>query len=116
MIEEAITNKAYVLAEDAGVYDIWFPSVPREPGRYRAKVAADQTAGRLSQVHMVERRGAAPPVHMHHDADETLYVIDGEVSVFLGDERVEAERVRSCSCRRAPFIHGSSGLGRPRCC
>lgn len=90
MIEEAITNKAYVLAEDAGVYDIWFPSVPREPGRYRAKVAAEQTAGRLSQVHMVERRGAAPPVHMHHDADETLYVIDGEVSVFLGDERIEA--------------------------
>jgi quercetin dioxygenase-like cupin family protein len=89
-IEKPTTNEPYVLDGNAGIYDIWFPSIPREPGRYRAKVVGEQTARRLAQVHMLERRGAAAPVHLHHDADETLYVIDGEVSVFLGDVRIEA--------------------------
>jgi quercetin dioxygenase-like cupin family protein len=88
--EKPIASEPYVLSGDAGVYDIWFPSNPRAPGRYRAKVAGEQTESRLSQVHLVEQRGAAPPVHLHHNADETLYVIDGDVSVFLGDERIEA--------------------------
>jgi mannose-6-phosphate isomerase-like protein (cupin superfamily) len=88
--EKPSTNESYVLPNDAGVYDLWFPSTPREPGRYRAKVAGEQTDGRLSQVHIVEPRGAAPPVHLHHDADETFYVIEGEISVFLGDERIDA--------------------------
>jgi quercetin dioxygenase-like cupin family protein len=87
-IEKPTANEPYVLAGDAGVYDVWFPSTPREPGRYRAKVTGDQTEGRLSQVHIIEPRGAAPPRHLHHDADETFYVIDGEVSVFLGEERI----------------------------
>jgi quercetin dioxygenase-like cupin family protein len=89
-IEKPSTNQPYVLPRDAGVYDVWFPSTPREPGRYSAKVAGEQTSGRLSQVHIVEPRGAAPPVHLHHDADETFYVIGGEITVFLGDERIDA--------------------------
>jgi mannose-6-phosphate isomerase-like protein (cupin superfamily) len=89
-IEEPTANEPYVLAGDAGVYDVWFPSTPRERGRYRAKVTGDQTEGRLAQVHIIEPRGAAPPRHLHHNADETFYVIDGEVSVFLGDERIDA--------------------------
>ena len=89
-IQQPVATHPYVLPATSGVYDVWFPSTPRAPGRYRAKVVGAQTDGRLSQVHIVEPRGAAPPRHLHHDADETLYVIDGEVSVFLGDERVEA--------------------------
>jgi quercetin dioxygenase-like cupin family protein len=89
-IEKPTANAPYVLPPDAGIYDIWFPSTPRDCGRYRAKVAGAQSEGRLAQVHMLEPRGAAPPRHLHHDADETFYVIDGEVSVFLGDERIEA--------------------------
>lgn len=84
------TARGYVSPREAGVYDIWFPSTPRDPGRYRAKVVGAQTEGRLAQVHMIEHRGAAAPLHLHHDADETFYVMDGEMSVFLGDERIEA--------------------------
>lgn len=87
---EITTNEPYLLPKDAGIYDVWFPSTPGEPGRYWAKVTAKQSEGRLSQVHILEPRGAAPPVHIHHDADESFYLIDGEVSVFLGDERIEA--------------------------
>lgn len=89
-IEKPRTKDPYVLPRDSGVYDVWFPSAPRGSGRYSAKVVGEQTGGRLAQVHMVEPRGAAPPVHLHHDADETFYVIDGEISVFLGDERIDA--------------------------
>jgi mannose-6-phosphate isomerase-like protein (cupin superfamily) len=89
-LEKPTANGAYVLSSDTGAYDICFPSTPQAPGRYRAKVAGEQTDGRLSQIHIIEPRGAAPPLHLHHDADETFYLIDGEISVFLGDERVEA--------------------------
>jgi quercetin dioxygenase-like cupin family protein len=89
-VEKPILSEPYVLSRHAGVYDVWFPSTPQARARYRAKVAGEQTQGRLSQIHLVEPRGAAPPVHLHHDADETLYVIEGDVSVFLGDDRIEA--------------------------
>jgi quercetin dioxygenase-like cupin family protein len=89
-IEKPTTKEPRVLPSDSGVYDIWFPSNPHEPGRYRAKVTGAQTDGRLAQVHLAESRGAAPPVHLHRDQDETIYVVDGQVSVFLGDERIEA--------------------------
>jgi quercetin dioxygenase-like cupin family protein len=85
-------SKPYVLPRTEAVYDIWFPSSREAPGRDRAKLIGAQTDGRLAQVHLVEPRGAAPPAHFHHDADETIYVIDGRVSVFLGEEQVEADR------------------------
>lgn len=83
-------GQPYLLPKEVGVRDLWFPSNPEKPGRYSIKVAAEQSERRLSQVHMIEARGAAPPVHLHRDADETIYVIDGELSIFLGDERLEA--------------------------
>jgi hypothetical protein len=53
-------------------------------------VSGEQTEGRLLQVRSTDWRGAAPPLHIHHDADETWYVIDGQLTVFVGDERIEA--------------------------
>jgi hypothetical protein len=37
-----------------------------------------------------ESRGGAAPLHIHHDTDESWYVLDGELLVFVGDERTEA--------------------------
>ena len=89
-IEKTAAGQPYVLPKEIGVRDLWFPSSPDAPGRYSIKVAAEQSERRLAQVHMIESRGAAPPLHFHRDAHETIYVIDGELSIFLGDERVEA--------------------------
>jgi quercetin dioxygenase-like cupin family protein len=77
----------YALAKDAGVTDIWFPPTA---GRYTFKTGAAQTDGRLLQVLCKESRGGAAPRHIHHDADETWYVLDGELTIFVGDERLEA--------------------------
>jgi quercetin dioxygenase-like cupin family protein len=89
-IETAAPGEAFVLRKDVGISDFWFPSNPETPGRYSVKLAGAQTEGRLAQVHLIEYRGAAPPLHRHLDADETIYVVDGELSIFFGDERVEA--------------------------
>lgn len=84
---QTTANTPYSLPKEAGVTDVWFPL--RE-GRYITKIAAEQTEGRLLQLLVSEPRGAAPPLHIHHDADETWYVIDGQLSIFVGDERFEA--------------------------
>jgi mannose-6-phosphate isomerase-like protein (cupin superfamily) len=81
-------NTPYVLGKDAGVTDIWWPFGP-VVGRYSIKTTAEQTDGRLLQLLVNDSRGAAPPMHIHHDADETFYVIDGALTIFVGDERIE---------------------------
>jgi mannose-6-phosphate isomerase-like protein (cupin superfamily) len=77
----------YLLAKEAGLTDIWFPPTA---GRYTFKTAAEQTEGRLLQVLCSEPRGGAAPLHVHHDADETWYVLEGQLTIFVGEERVEA--------------------------
>ena len=89
-IETIAAASPYVLPSEAGLTDLWFPSNPESLGWYRIKVGGQQTARRLAQVHMIEHRGAAPPLHRHVDADETIYVIDGEFAIFFGDARADA--------------------------
>ena len=80
---------SYQLAKDRGVIDVWWPYQP-EVGRYTIKVGGEQTAGRLSQLLAQDRRGGAPPLHIHHREDETFHVIAGEMTFFVGDERIHA--------------------------
>ena len=86
---EITTNEPYVLPKDVGVTDVWWPFGP-VVGRYSIKTTAQQTEGRLLQLLVIDGRGAAPPMHIHHDADETYYVIDGRLTFFIGDEQIEA--------------------------
>ena len=48
-------------------------------------IGGEATGGRFALVETVEVRGAAAPRHCHHWEDETLYVLDGELAVWLGD-------------------------------
>jgi quercetin dioxygenase-like cupin family protein len=84
----AVAAGAYTLRRGVGVIDVWWPYMP-QAGRYTTKVAAEQTEGRLCQLHINDARGAAPPLHLHRDADETFYVIDGDISFFVNEERTE---------------------------
>jgi mannose-6-phosphate isomerase-like protein (cupin superfamily) len=88
-IPHRTTVQPYTLPQDAGVTDVWWPFGP-VVSRISIKVSAAQTEGRLLQLLSTDARGTAPPLHIHHDADETWYVIDGQVTVFVGDERIEA--------------------------
>lgn len=60
------------------------------------------TSRRMALTHMIEPLGSGPPLHVHHNADETFYVIDGELIFFVGDERIEAGP--------GDFVFGPQGL------
>lgn len=82
------THSPYALAKDAGVPDLWWPYGP-VVGRYTIKAAAEQTGGRMVQLLVRDGRGAGTPLHSH-DTDESFYVIAGEITFFVGDERHDA--------------------------
>ena len=67
----------------------------RQPGceqsradRRRASilVTGAETGGRFALVETIEVRGAEPPRHLHHGEDETLYVVEGELRVWLAGQ------------------------------
>jgi quercetin dioxygenase-like cupin family protein len=37
------------------------------------------------------RAGDEPPIHTHTREDETLYVLDGSITAFVGDQRIEVK-------------------------
>jgi quercetin dioxygenase-like cupin family protein len=48
------------------------------------KLASEDTGGAYSMVEETSPPQGGPPPHIHHDVDETLYVVEGEVEVLLG--------------------------------
>src|ERR1700746_221000 len=51
----------------------------------RIKLDGEQTGGRFALFEGELPHGAAPPLHSHPQ-DETFYVLDGEVTVWVDDE------------------------------
>jgi mannose-6-phosphate isomerase-like protein (cupin superfamily) len=86
----AMTQQQLHFAKDEGVADLWWPYGPAV-GRYTLKTTAAETQGSLVQMLVRESRGAAVPLHVHYDVDETFYVIEGSVTAFVGDERIDAQ-------------------------
>jgi quercetin dioxygenase-like cupin family protein len=48
--------------------------------------SASDTHGVVGAVEVASPMGAAPPLHVHHREDEAFYVLEGEYTVFVGDE------------------------------
>jgi quercetin dioxygenase-like cupin family protein len=48
------------------------------------------TGGRLAVIETWAPRGPASPLHVHHREAEFLYVIEGELTVWVGGELIEA--------------------------
>lgn len=57
-------------------------------------------------VEMVGRKGDMPPLHVHTDADEVFYVLEGELSVFVGEEHLElAAGESACGPKGVPHAY-----------
>ena len=70
--------------------------------RMSVKASGEQTAGAFSLLEADEPAGFGPPLHIHHDAAEAFYVLEGEYRIFLGgDERL---------CPAGSFIFIPAGL------
>ena len=54
------------------------------------KLMANESGGRMTAVETVAAPGQGPPLHVHRDQDEVIYVLEGALRVKLGDELIEA--------------------------
>ena len=61
---------------------------PIDLGGFRMSVKAthDQTNGAFSLLEAEEPAGFGPPLHIHRDAAEAFYVLEGEYVIFLDGE------------------------------
>ena len=48
------------------------------------------TTGAVGAVEVAGPGGAVPPLHVHHREDGAFYVLEGEYSVFIGDDVITA--------------------------
>jgi quercetin dioxygenase-like cupin family protein len=52
-------------------------------------VDGEQTGEALSLVELAGRRGDMPPLHVDHRNDETVYVVAGRMTLFLGGREID---------------------------
>jgi len=50
----------------------------------------EETRGQFALMEQIARKGNVPPRHIHHREDETFYVVEGEMTFFIGDETIKA--------------------------
>lgn len=52
--------------------------------------SSSDTNGAVGAVEVTGPGGAVPPLHVHHREGEAFYVLEGEYSVFIGDDVITA--------------------------
>ena len=50
----------------------------------------DETGGRYAMFEAIVLPGGGPPPHIHRREDETFYVLEGEITFRIGDEKLVA--------------------------
>lgn len=74
---ERCAGKAVVrTAQDADMY--WY-----DGGLMAVRAGSQLTGGSISVIHVTVPRGKATPLHKHPDAEESFYVIDGDITVHV---------------------------------
>ena len=53
-------------------------------------LTADTTGGALTAIESVSAPGEGPPLHVHREQDELIYILEGTYRVKLGDEVTDA--------------------------
>lgn len=76
------TRTAIIRAEGEGDA-LWFNN-----DLFTFKATAEETDGALTLFEELSQRGKVTPLHMHPNADETFWVVSGEIHVYVdGAER-----------------------------
>src|SRR5437867_12503694 len=71
-------------------------------GRLTLKVTEGDADRRFSLVEALAFRSTEPPLHIHHHEDEAWYILDGQMTFYVGDEVLEA--------MAGTFVYAPSGL------
>ncbi len=89
-------ESTYILGEGEGEA-LWFSGQ-----LLTYKTTGDQTGGRLAMAEVLAPAGTGSPKHRHHHEDEAWYVIDGDLTFFLGDRQHRAST--------GSFVFGPRGI------
>ena len=49
------------------------------------KASREDTSGMFTMLEAAEPPDFGPPMHIHHDAAEAFYILEGEYLIFIGD-------------------------------
>lgn len=58
---------------------------------YRFMATGDDTDGKYAVFEAVVRPGGGPPPHIHSREEESFYVLEGEITFQVGDDRLVAK-------------------------
>ena len=58
---------------------------------YRFMATGDDTDGKYAMFEAVVRPGGGPPPHIHSREEESFYVLEGEITFQVGDDRFVAK-------------------------
>ena len=70
--------KPYRLASGVGLADVWWKT-----GRITVKAGPDETGNAFSQFEVDDPRGSGPPLHVHHNEDETFAILELHSAIGL---------------------------------
>lgn len=54
------------------------------------KATAEQTGGRYTLVEVLAPDGFASPLHVHHTEDEAFWILEGEMTFYVGEQTIKA--------------------------
>jgi quercetin dioxygenase-like cupin family protein len=93
---EDMGTRPYALAREEG-RPVWFLGT-----LVVVKATGEQTGGAFGLIDNVMPAGFASPYHTHRNEDESFYVVEGEMSLYVGGERVKTGP--------GAFVYGPRGV------
>ena len=66
------------------------------------KASAETTAGRITVIDSCARPGAASPLHIHHNEGEGFFVVEGTMTIWVGETTTQASA--------GTFMYGPQGV------
>ena len=108
--ENVTLTEPYRVASGEGLADVWWKS-----GRVTVKAGGAQTGHAFSQIETDDPRGSGPPLHLHHNEDETFYVLEGAVTLLVGDDRFDLDAGDYCFGPREVLMPTSSARSGHAC-
>ena len=54
------------------------------------KATGEETGGQYTLIEVLEPQGVEVPLHVHHNEDEAFYILEGEMTFYVGEETIKA--------------------------
>jgi quercetin dioxygenase-like cupin family protein len=83
--EEDAASRTFAHEPDEGEALWWFGVLAT------FKATAEQTGGHYTLVEILAPEGYASPLHVHHFEDEGFYILEGEMTFYVGEQTIKAQ-------------------------